>query len=138
MRSVTELGSPRRDRSGHTSRRTLCRQLLFASTLPFLGGCATTRSAYRSIVGGHDSAALLLPTTGAGAAIGQNMARAATLVAADAPNAGGTPIFDTADTVEGAGLAARKAIDGGARMLFGPLRADQTPPCSRSPARSPW
>ena len=95
--------------------------------MPALAGCAATRSTYRSLVGGHDRAALLLPTTGAAAGIGQNMARAATLVVADVPQATPTPVFDTADTIEGAGLAARKALDDGARMLFGPLRADQTP-----------
>ena len=102
----------------------MCRQLLLASSLPFLGGCAT----YRSLLGRHDTAALLLPTTGEAASIGQNMARAASLVVNDGPDPAATQVYDTADTPEGARIAARKALDDGARMLFGPLRADQTPP----------
>lgn len=53
------------------------------------------------------------------------MARAASLVVV--PGTEPSPTFDTADTVEGARDAASQALAGGARMLFGPLRADQTP-----------
>ena len=88
-----------------------------------MGGCAT----YRSLLGRHDTAALLLPTTGEAASIGQNMARAASLVVPTARHAT-AQVYDTADTPEGARIAARKALAGRARMLFGPLRADQTPP----------
>ncbi len=89
-----------------------------------MGGCAT----YRSLLGRHDTAALLLPTTGEAASIGQNMARAASLVVTDGPDPATAQVYDTEDTPEGARIAARKALDAGARMLFGPLRADQTPP----------
>ena len=87
-----------------------------------LGGCAT----YRSYFGSRQTA-LLLPTTGEGASIGQNMARAASLVLPATPDQPRAQVYDTADTVDGARLAARKALDEGARILFGPLRADQTP-----------
>lgn len=53
------------------------------------------------------------------------MARAASLVVT--PDGAGPPVFDTLDTAEGARAAAAAARAGGARMLFGPLRADQTP-----------
>ena len=54
------------------------------------------------------------------------MARAASLVV-PRDRAGATPAYDTEDTADGAGRAAREALEGGARMLLGPLRADQTP-----------
>ncbi len=104
------------------TRRSVCGQLLAAASLPMFGGCA----AARSTLGGGGEAALLLPLSGAAQTLGRNMERAASLVAA-APDAERAPVYDTRDTVEGARIAARAALDGGARMLFGPLRADQTP-----------
>lgn len=83
-----------------------------------LGGCAAAR---RTLGGGGGEAALLVPLSGPAGALGQNMARAASLVA-PAPE-----VFDTEDTPEGARRAAGLAIEGGARLLLGPLRADQTP-----------
>jgi ABC-type branched-subunit amino acid transport system substrate-binding protein len=64
--------------------------------------------------------------TGQDSALGQNMARAASLVVQDSAD-GQLPAFDTKDTAEGASAAAAQALAGGARMLLGPLRADQTP-----------
>lgn len=55
------------------------------------------------------------------------MQRAASLVAAPGQDAVLPPVFDTEDTVEGAAAAASRALAGGARLLLGPLRADQTP-----------
>ena len=77
-------------------------------------------------VGGRD-AALLLPLTGAAAALGQNMARAASLVTQSAQGGAAPQLYDTADTAEGAAAAAQKALAAGARLLLGPLKADQTP-----------
>lgn len=74
---------------------------------------------------GGRNAALLLPLSGAAATLGQNMASAASLVAG--PAEARPPVFDTEDTPEGARIAAERALDGGARMLLGPLRAEQTP-----------
>src|SRR5512134_138137 len=107
---------------GRLARRELCRGLLALSCLPLAAGCARIRRPFRR---GGGEAALLLPLTGEASALGRNMARAATLVAAEPEE--GPPVFDTADTAAGAALAARQALDGGARMLLGPLRADQTP-----------
>ena len=93
-----------------------------------LAGCAATTGGGRALStqgGSGRQAALLLPLTGAAAAIGQNMARAAVLAAGGADNA--PPVIDTGDTPEGAAAAARTALDGGARLLLGPLRSDQTP-----------
>jgi outer membrane PBP1 activator LpoA protein len=107
------------------TRRDLCRGLVLASCVPFLGagigGCAR----FRSRRDGR-GAALLLPMTGQDSALGQNMARAASLVVQDSAD-GQLPAFDTKDTAEGASAAAAQALAGGARMLLGPLRADQTP-----------
>lgn len=55
------------------------------------------------------------------------MARAASLVAAPGLADTATPVFDTEDTVDGARIAAERALAGGARLLLGPLRAEQTP-----------
>ena len=105
------------------SRRDLCRQFAALAGLPLLSACAAGAG---SLAGGRD-AALLLPLTGDVAGLGRNMARAASLVAVGAPDGSETPVFDTRDSVEGARMAARDALAGGARMLLGPLRADQTP-----------
>jgi ABC-type branched-subunit amino acid transport system substrate-binding protein len=106
-------------RAGLT-RRDLCRATLWACCAPLsLGGCA--RLPWR---GGGD-AAMLLPMTGEAAALGQNMARAAGLVVPE--GSGQALVFDTTDTADGARSAADRALAGGARMLLGPLRADQTP-----------
>ena len=75
--------------------------------------------------GAGGDAALLLPMSGTAADLGKNMARAASLVVAG--EEGKAPVFDTEDTPEGARSAAEAALAGKARMLFGPLRADQTP-----------
>jgi branched-chain amino acid transport system substrate-binding protein len=108
------------------TRRDLCRQLLFASTLPLLGGTLGGCASFRAPAGGRD-AALLLPLTGDSAALGQAMSRAASLVVVSGPGAGAPPVYDTEGSAEGAQRAARKALDAGAQVLFGPLRADQTP-----------
>ena len=81
---------------------------------------------FRTNTDGSD-AALLLPLSGRSATLGQNMGRAASLVTQGIPPAQAPAIFDTADTPEGAARAAQQALDQGARLLLGPLRADQTP-----------
>jgi branched-chain amino acid transport system substrate-binding protein len=111
---------------GAMSRRHMLRSGLARIGLPVLGlPLAACAGRLPSPAGAGDGrAAFLLPRSGAGQAIGQNMERAARL----APGAGvdELPIFDTLDTVEGASTAARAALAGGARMLLGPLRAEQT------------
>lgn len=105
------------------TRRGLIGQAIAAS---LLAGCGVQPGGgSMSTQGGSGrQAALLLPLTGAAAAVGQNMARAAVLaVGGD----GGPPVLDTGDTAEGAAAAARTALEGGARLLMGPLRSDQTP-----------
>ncbi len=94
---------------------------LTASLLGLAAGCARLPNPF----GGGGEAAFLLPLTGSAASLGQNMARAASLVPGarqDQP-----PVFDTSDTVEGARIAASRALDGGAKMLLGPLKAEQAP-----------
>lgn len=54
------------------------------------------------------------------------MAHAASLVATGAPETQ-SPVYDTEDTVAGARIAAERALGRGARLLLGPLRAEQTP-----------
>ena len=66
--------------------------------------------------------ALLVPMTGANAAIGQSIANAATMALLDT-NAQNIRIT-TYDTAMGAGLAANKAILDGNRLILGPLVAD--------------
>lgn len=115
------------------TRRWFGRSFVASLSLPLLSGslagCAGMAAGpfkAGSGVGGRD-AALLLPLTGSAATLGQNMARAASLVT-QASAAGTAPkVYDTTDTVEGAAAAAQKAIDGGAKLLLGPLKSDQTP-----------
>lgn len=75
--------------------------------------------------GGRDFA-LLLPRTGKAAALGENMARAASLVTGAGAADRAPKIYDTQDTAEGSANATRQAIENGAKILLGPLRADQT------------
>lgn len=109
----------------------LTRRVLFRSGLASLGlsltGCGALPSFGNGAGSGDGSgAALLLPLTGAQEEIGQNMGRAASLVTKGRPEAAPS-VFDTADTAEGAAAAAQAALADGARVLMGPLRADQTP-----------
>ena len=104
------------------------RHLLGAAlALPWLAACGdqTTTSRSSSGRGGRDTA-LLFPLTGEASGVGQNMARAASLVTAAAPDSA-PPVYDTTDTPEGAAAAATMAIAKGAKLLIGPLKSDQTP-----------
>ncbi len=112
------------------TRRHFGATALSALTLPFLAGCAQTAFSARGAGGpgkGAGDAALLLPLTGANAAIGAAMAQAASLAGLGRATAALPRSYDTLDTPEGAAAAAQAALAGGARMLFGPLRSDQTP-----------
>lgn len=133
--SLIGLDAPPPQTSG-PSRRDLCRQILFASSLPLLGGALGGCASMRPAIGGR-KAALLLPLTGDAAALGRNMSRAASLVVVSGPDAGAPPIYDTAGSAEGARRAAREALDAGAQMLFGPLRADQTPAVLAEAGKAP-
>jgi branched-chain amino acid transport system substrate-binding protein len=75
--------------------------------------------------GGQDFA-LLLPLTGEAASLGENMARAASLVTQSGAAERAPKLFDTLDTAEGSAKAAMQAIEDGAKIILGPLRADQT------------
>ncbi len=125
------------DAAPDLNRRRLCRGLLAGLALPVmvpLAACgdlaagATGQSGGGLGIGpGGGAAALLLPLTGTNAALGQNMARAASLAALGRPEAGAPKAYDTGDSAEGAAAAAGAALKAGARLLMGPLRADQTP-----------
>ncbi len=99
---------------------------LFVGAVAGCGKITAGLSKAGSGVGGRD-AALLLPLTGAASALGQNMARAASLVTQTAQTGNTPQVYDTTDTPEGAAAAAQKALAAGARLLLGPLTADQTP-----------
>jgi branched-chain amino acid transport system substrate-binding protein len=93
-----------------------------------VGGAALTACAPAGMGGSRapdaKGAYLLLPLSGSMAEIGQDMARAATLAA---PGAALPTPFDTGEDAETAGEAARQAKAADARMILGPLRADQVP-----------
>ena len=72
-----------------------------------------------------DGAILLLPLTGTAAAIGKDMAKAATLAA---PGAELALPLDCGDDAGTATTATKAAIAAHARLLLGPLRADQVAP----------
>ena len=119
--------------STEMTRRGFGRSFVASLTLPLvagsLAGCAKLTGGLSSVgsgAGGRD-AALLLPLTGSAAALGQNMARAASLVTQTAQAGTAPQVYDTADTAEGAAAAAQKALNAGAKLLLGPLKSDQTP-----------
>ncbi len=69
----------------------------------------------------RDRVALLVPTSGANAAVGQSIANAATLALLDT---GATRLdLQVYDTAGGAGAAATRALADGARLFLGPLLA---------------
>ena len=114
------------------TRRAMCRSLLASLGLPVLvplAGCGSFPALEGSnrVAADGSAAALLLPLTGAAAALGQNMGRAASLVTQGLPVGAAPAVIDTGDTAAGAAAAAQQAIAGGAKLLLGPLRADQTP-----------
>lgn len=71
---------------------------------------------------GRHRVALLVPMTGANAAVGQSVANAATMALLDT-NAANLRIT-TYDTATGAGAAAARAISDGNKLILGPLLAD--------------
>ncbi|WP_367613596.1 ABC transporter substrate-binding protein [Sphingomonas sp. AP4-R1] len=71
-------------------------------------------------------AALLVPLTGANAALGRSMARAGGL--AQGKDGKGLIVADTGGTPEGAAAAARDAIKKGAGLILGPLAAAEVAP----------
>lgn len=71
-------------------------------------------------------AALLVPLTGANAALGRSMARASGL--AQGKDAKALIVADTGGTPEGAAAAARAAIKKGAGLILGPLGAAEVAP----------
>jgi len=75
---------------------------------------------------GAQDAALLLPLSGELAGLGQNMQRAAQLVTAGYAPGTAPAVFDCGDSAASAAEAATAALAGGAKLLFGPLRAEQT------------
>ncbi len=113
------------------TRRQTLRGALSLGLAAALGGCATTgglgAAARPATAAGGARAALLLPLSGEAAAIGQAMGRAAGLATTGRAPETVPQAVDTGDSAEGAAAAARQAVDGGARLLFGPLRSEQTP-----------
>jgi branched-chain amino acid transport system substrate-binding protein len=71
-------------------------------------------------------AALLVPLTGANAALGRSMARAGGL--AQGKDSGGLIVLDTGGTSQGAAAAAGVALKKGARLILGPLGAAEVAP----------
>ena len=70
----------------------------------------------------HHMIALLVPLTGTNAAVGNSLANATQLALLDTDNA--QLRVTTYDTATGAAAAAQKAIDEGARVIIGPLLAE--------------
>lgn len=70
----------------------------------------------------HHMIALLVPLTGPNAAVGKSIANATQLALLDTDNS--ELRLTTYDTATGAAAAAQKAIDDGARLILGPLLAE--------------
>jgi ABC-type branched-subunit amino acid transport system substrate-binding protein len=77
-------------------------------------------------------AAILAPLTGTSASIGVSIQRAAMLAQSPATKAEDLMILDTGGTAAGAAAAAAQAVKGGARIIIGPLFAEE----SRAAARA--
>ena len=75
--------------------------------------------------GGPNRVAILLPLTGRLAEIGKPMLRAAQL-ALSVPGSPALDVKDTQGTPDGAALAAGQAIEGGARLIMGPVTSTET------------
>ena len=112
--------------SGAVSRRGFV-TALGGVALTTLTGCGPGGSPFAARPGsgaGATGAFALLPLTGDAAALGQDMARAMSLAAAGLT----LPVaLDAGDSPEAAAAAAKTAIEGHARLILGPLRADQVP-----------
>ena len=119
--------------ANEVSRRQLVQRLAATAFLPLvtlsLSGCGASsfRPSAKAGQGGGREAALLLPLTGKMSDLGQNMSKAASLATPPGQADAAVPVYDTKDTPEGAAEAAKMALSHGAKVLFGPLRADQTP-----------
>ncbi len=119
------------------SRRRFGAGALSALVVPFMAGCEDAGFAGQRPGKGGGDAALLLPLSGANAAIGAAMMQAASLAGSGRSAEALPRTYDTGDTPEGAAKAAQDALAAGARMLFGPLRSDQTPAVLKVAGRVP-
>ncbi len=118
-----------RIRDGETasgmSRRRILTGLSCASLVSLVPGCGQISLPFGGEARGagrSEKSALLLPLSGASAPLGQRLQIAATL--------GGGPgigidIIDSGSTPETAVAAAKRAVDGGARMIVGPVFSAQ-------------
>ncbi|MFY7835826.1 MAG: penicillin-binding protein activator [Novosphingobium sp.] len=113
------------------------RRAVVITTLSLLAGCAvipkgsvpvtepTEKAPDADVLptdAGRHRVALLVPMTGANAAVGQSIANAATMALLDT-NAANLRIT-TYDTATGAGAAAARAINDGNKLVLGPLLSD--------------
>jgi ABC-type branched-subunit amino acid transport system substrate-binding protein len=124
MRDPARRPAPAVDR---LARRHLLRGGLATGALGLLGACGAGGLPGTQAGAGATAAALLLPLTGEAEAIGQAMARAAALALTGRAPETAPQVRDTGDGADSAAEAARQAVAAGARVMFGPLRAEQTP-----------
>ena len=109
------------------SRRRLLSMLAAA---PLLSACAgePRAPAFRSPRPEGDArVALLVPLTGARAALGKQMAKAVWLVEDLGGTPGRTQVLDAGETPQSAADAALRAVAQGSTIIVGPLFRDQTP-----------
>lgn len=114
------------EREGNYGRSLSRRGFVGGMAMATLSACASgTPFTGRALQGkGADGAFALLPLSGAAATLGQDMARAMSLAAngLTLPQA-----LDAGDGAEAATAAAKTAMAGHAKLILGPLRADQVP-----------
>lgn len=124
---VSERFGPTASSGGALSRRRFV-TVLGATTLSALAACGSggqspfTRGPSNSV--GARGAFALLPLSGSAAALGQDLARAMSL-AASGPSL--PEVLDAGDDPVAAAAAAAAAMAGQAKLVIGPLRADQVP-----------
>ncbi len=94
-----------------------------------LSGCTqslTSQTSSASSRSGMKKFAVILPRSGQLALLGESMMNAMQLAMPDADTNSVMSVFDAGETDTSAQEAAKKAIDGGASVIFGPLRSSQT------------
>ena len=101
----------------------------FALSAPLLSGCTPSlgqQSGSRGTGAAQQKFALIIPQSGEFANIGEDMAKAIELAISNSASSTNMSIFDAGGTDSTAEEAAKKAVDSGAAMIFGPLRSSQT------------
>jgi ABC-type branched-subunit amino acid transport system substrate-binding protein len=104
----------------------MLRGLASVSILPLVAACGRSGEPDLPPAGTVGKAALLAPLSGASSSLGQIMREAASLGGNPTGPSAEVEVLDSGETEDSAVAAARAAVDGGAKMLLGPLFSGQS------------